>query len=274
MTANHDQYSISEPTVAAFDRLRGYWKSANPNPLYVSHRFLAADLFVSDWMEFHFDTDWDDVTEGMSMFLRLTDQQRDELDRFVGYVEERAYKPDEFHAERTLGEVSVWLCERGLVPRFDAISICGRECRSAGNFLGLEALAKSHLGDAVEIGPSVPFASVFTSPSDLFTYWLAVRWVSGRRISELKSGASKSGFVAAVAGLFGFVSWGCVLLRVVPDAFFFVAMAVFLAALAVGALVLAFPNLLDKNYSAASHLPDGIETFGQLAKVLDLARPI
>lgn len=261
----------------AFERLRTFWKLSNPNPIAFRHSFLSADLLWADWLEHHLETDWTDVVDNLEDFFGLDETTEAEFRQFLGYEPPSGFsRKDRWREPRTLGEVSVWIERKCGLPTFEPASICGKTCSRAGVFLALQRLHSFHGVATSDIGPSSRIANEFETFHSFCDFTVAIQLLTG---VELKLKPGIGGDYLNGGGVMFLVSIVFLVLTIFaaelvhggkPTA---ELVWVSLAGIALACLVMGrgtyIANKTNADLAIAASLPEGISTFGDLARFLD-----
>lgn len=157
----------------------------------------------------------------------------------------------------TFGALGRFIADRADGISMRPVVLAGRECRSAGVFLGLLQLAGRVAGRDVRFRPSTRIVEVLRGGA-LDDFWTRLRWISQNRIPQLPSFwgafANFALGLSFLGGLFGVLAaWATGGLGIGVVAFV-VALAAFLAA------------SIYKHW--ANPLPAGVESFRDLANLI------
>jgi hypothetical protein len=157
----------------------------------------------------------------------------------------------------TFGSLADFIARHVPPVSFDAVARCGTNCGTAGAFHGIERVARQIRADLGELRPSTPIRDRLRA-NKLETFWNRVRWMSGDALPPLRTPWRRTlrravlvAFLALFAGLWlslarGTWTW------LVLTATVFVSLRL----------------SLDVVVYCENPLPSGIDTFGDLARLL------
>jgi len=157
----------------------------------------------------------------------------------------------------TLGALADFIVRHVPPVSFDAIAQFGTNCGTAGAFRGIELVARQIRPDIGELRPSTPIRDRLRAKK-LDTFWNRVRWMSGDALSPLHT-PWRRGLRRAVVMAFLALFAGLVL-SLARGTWTWLALA------ATSFVILRL--LLEVAVYCENPLPSGIDTFGDLARLL------
>ena len=160
----------------------------------------------------------------------------------------------------TYERLADFIAERSPAPSFEPIEIAGRRCGPAGAFVGLRETAGLLFPEGERFAPSTPILRRLRR-SRLEEFWERLRWDRGDALPPLRHSLSDV--------LFGGVFFWCLGMGMPAVAGFCLRMPDVGLLFVALALPVLLPYLAVRAFE--NPLPDGIETFGDLARRLAAA---